>query len=39
MTPIVPEFENVSLSALLKFVFPLLILMSGLDLSWTQVVL
>lgn len=31
------EFENVSATALLKFVFPLLILMSGMDLSWTQV--
>ena len=31
------EFENVSLSAMFKFVFPLLILMSGMDLSWTQV--
>ena len=33
----VAEFENVSLSAMFKFVFPLLILMSGMDLSWTQV--
>ena len=33
------EFENVSLSAMFKFVFPLLILMSGMDLSWTQVIL
>ena len=32
------EFENVSLSAMFKFVFPLLILMSGMDLSWTQVI-
>jgi len=31
------EFENVSLAAMVKFVFPLLILMSGMDLSWTQV--
>lgn len=27
-----------SLSAMFKFVFPLLILMSGMDLSWTQVI-
>ena len=34
----IAEFENVSLSAMFKFVFPLLILMSGMDLSWTQVI-
>ena len=31
------EFGLVSPLALLKFVFPLLILMSGMDISWTQV--
>jgi len=31
------EFESVNVAALLKFVFPLLILMSGMDMSWTQV--
>jgi len=31
------ELEQVSATALLKFVFPLLILMSGMDISWTQV--
>jgi palmitoyltransferase len=31
------EFGFVSPMALLKFVFPLLIIMSGMDISWTQV--
>ena len=31
------ELEQVSAAALLKFVFPLLILMSGMDISWNQV--